>query len=276
MGLPQELIDHIAYMLCDDLPALKACSLTCKAMFASTRRLIHQILCLPALHAPTGAEMPRPQGRKSSSAEFRILSYKTECGLLQYAQWVHIDLAYHSRQRTAPLHNHLLQSLDQVHTLSIEKYRPSVWVPYFQPYCTNFYPTVTSLALTRPTASYGHILQFALQFPMLQNLCIEWLIREHIAPNPAAPTTARQSPSLGGHLRLVGVDTVAKWPVGLIHKHLDGINFRSVELEDFSGDDAQHILDMCAHTLQSLTIVPYWTGTDRSLTPSVSYSETIA
>ena len=46
MGLPQELVDHIMDMLYVDLQALKACSLTCKAMFSSTRHLIHQTLCL--------------------------------------------------------------------------------------------------------------------------------------------------------------------------------------------------------------------------------------
>ena len=46
MGLPQELVDYTMNMLHDDLRTLKACSLTCKAMFPSTQHLIHRTLCL--------------------------------------------------------------------------------------------------------------------------------------------------------------------------------------------------------------------------------------
>lgn len=34
MGLPQELTNHIVDMLYDNILALSACSLTCRAMFA--------------------------------------------------------------------------------------------------------------------------------------------------------------------------------------------------------------------------------------------------
>lgn len=36
MGLPQQLVEYIMEVLRDDLQTLKACSLTCKPMFAST------------------------------------------------------------------------------------------------------------------------------------------------------------------------------------------------------------------------------------------------
>ena len=66
MGLPQELVDHIVDTLHEDLPALKACSLTCKAMFASTRHLIHQTLCLTPRNNERvltrgGGEAPPPE-----------------------------------------------------------------------------------------------------------------------------------------------------------------------------------------------------------------------
>ena len=262
MGLPKELIDYIMDMLCDDGPALKACSLTCKAMFASTRRLLHQTLRLPALHIPTRAKKSFPQKSNPSDAELRVLTYRTERGLLQHTRRVHISLIGYYIQHTAPFHLHRFQSLDRVHTLSIAVYDTVIWAKYFQTHFAHFRPTITSLTLTQPVTPCGQILQFALQFPMLQNLCLEWLMCADITSNPAALTVAHQSPPLGGHLRLAGVDTVANWPVGFIHEHPNGINFHSVELEDFSGDGAQHILDMCLHTLQSLAIVPHSTGTN--------------
>ena len=44
MGLPQEMVDRIVETLQNDMRALKACSLTCKAMFVPARYLIHQTL----------------------------------------------------------------------------------------------------------------------------------------------------------------------------------------------------------------------------------------
>ena len=252
-------------MLCYDVPALKACSLTCKAMFASTRPLIHRRLRLPArkdLHILTRAEKSRPQGWNSSGAELRVPSYVTERGLLQYTQHVHIRLTHYSATDTTPPHLRHLQSLylNRVHTLSIKDYRPVVWAKDFRTFFTHFHPTVTSLTLTASVVPYQHILRFALQFPMLQNLSLEWMIRAKTEHNLAVPTITHQSPPLCGHLRLAFIDIVAK---DFTHELPNGMNFRSVELEGCSVGVAQHILNVCAHTLQSLTIVPRGGGACR-------------
>ena len=271
MGLPQELIDYIVDILHNDISTLKACSLTCKAMFASTRRLIHQGLCLPALEKLrilSRAKKSRPQGWDSSDAELRVLSHMTELGLLQYARQIHINLDYYSTLYTVPPHLHHLQflNLKRVHTLSIGEYRATVWDKHFKTLSTHFHSTVTSLTLTRSTGRCRHILQFALQFPMLQDLCVERVWCVNSGGNSAVPTITHESPHLRGHLRLVNVDIVA---MGFAHEFPKGVNFRSVELEEFSGDDARHLLNMCARTLQSLTVVPRGSGRHRfsSLSP---------
>ena len=266
MGLPQELIDYIMDMLCGDTPALKACSLTCKAMFASTRHLIHQRLRLPTcekLRVLALAEKSRPQGWDSSDGELRPLSYMTELGILQYTRGIHISLASYTALNTIPPHLHHLQSLNlnRVHTLSISEYHAPTLEKCFKPFFIHSYPNVTSLTLTRAgVLCHRDLLRFALQFPLLQNLCVEWT--EYVKPeqNSAVPTTARQSPPLRGHLRLARVDVVA---MDFTHELPNGINFRSVELEEFSGDDAQRVLNMCARTLQNFTVAPRGSGTGR-------------
>ena len=79
-------------------------------------------------------------------------------------------------------------------------------------------------------------MQFALQFPKLKNLCIDWL-REGGVLDPTTVITD-QSPPLCGHLRLVGDVTTAGWPrsLDLAYELLGSFNFQSVELETFSGD----------------------------------------
>ena len=74
-----------------------------------------------------------------------------------------------------------------------------------------------------------------------------------------------QVPTSKKHFPLVGVDIAA---MGFTNEFPKGINFHSVELEEFSGDDAQHLLDMCACTLQSLTAVPRGSGSHRFLSLS--------
>ena len=91
---------------------------------------------------------------------------------------------------------------------------------------------------------------------MLQNLCRYVQFKR----NPAVVTIAHQSPPLSKHLRLAGVGAVA---MDFAHDLPNGIGFRSVELEEFSGVHAQHVLNMCASTLQSLRIAPHGSGTNR-------------
>ena len=264
MGFPQELIDHIMDMLQDDLPSLKACSLTCKAMFISTRHLIHRTLLLTAQNNQsvlTREDKSRYLRRNKHDNELRFLSYLGERGLLRYTRTVHINMARTFIPDTLSPHLHHFQSLDQVHSLAIERYDIVSWADHYKTCFVHFYPTLTSLTLTRPFNHYRLLLQFALQFPNLENLCFEWLMaEERIRTDLPLPTLIDESPPLRGHLRLAGVDTVVKWPVDLEHELPNRINFRSVELEGFFGSRAQHTLNACSHTLEELTIVPHETG----------------
>ena len=135
MGLPQELVDHIVDTLHEDLPALKACSLTCKAMFASTRHLIHQTLCLTPRNNErvlTREEEEKLRRLKQGyqDVQLRFLSYAGERGLLQYTRKIYISRCF--RRVAIPAgaftpdtllpHIHHFRSLDRVHAITIEWY----------------------------------------------------------------------------------------------------------------------------------------------------------
>src|ERR1700753_3862742 len=123
MGLPQELVDHVMDMLYDNIPALKACSLTCKAMFASTRHLIHQKLNLSQRKArktlTRGKKRHYEEGDRDF--EFRLISFMDERGLLQYVRRVHISTHYPLTPETLSPHLHYFQLLNQVHSLTIDQ-----------------------------------------------------------------------------------------------------------------------------------------------------------
>jgi hypothetical protein len=88
------------------------------------------------------------------------------------------------------------------------------------------------------------------------------------------PAAIEQVPPLRGRLRLVGYDTTLEWP-NFAHELPNGVNFRSVEPECFSGDRVSHILQACAHSLEELTIVPHEDGMHQTLAPLIHYRGTI-
>ena len=266
MGLPQELVDQIVDMLRDDLRALKACSLTCKPFFASTRHLIHQALYLTKRNNQSVLTREEEQKILQSPGTYhdlklRLVSYMGERGLFQYTRRVHIRNGYIFTPRTLLPHIHHFQSMDRVHTLTIAHYDAPSWANYHHTCFVHFYPTLTSLTLSRPYGRYRPLLHFALQFPNLENLCLEWFpIKEGHIPDQTAPAVIEQSPPLRGHLRLAGYGTTSQEPVDFARELPNGLNFRTVELEAFFGDRVQRILNACAGTLEDLTIVPLGAG----------------
>ena len=259
MGIPQELVDYIVEMLCDDSRALKACSLTCRAMLASARPLIHRTLCLTLRTNFNLFAKEKTFRSTHDKIELRLLSYKGERSLLQYTRKVYIHMPATSTPDALLPHIHYFQSLDRVHTLTIVQYDPIPWMnsmDYYKTCFVHFYPTLTSLTLSRSSNLYEPLLQFILQFPNLENLCLEWLENlGPIQPESTIPSTINKSPPFRGHLRLAGVETMAQWPVKFVRKLPNKINFRSVELEDFFGHHAQHTLNACSSTLEDVAII---------------------
>jgi hypothetical protein len=271
MSLPQELVDHIIDTLHDDLPALKACSLTCKSMFASTRHLIHQTLCLtPRNNESVLTREEEKQLRslkwKHQDVQLRFLSYMGERGFLQYTRKVYIHNARqddtHNTGTFAPdtlrPHMHHFQSMDRVHAITVELCDGDVWANHYKSCFAHFYPTLTSLTLRRPLGHYRRVLQFVLQFPNLENLCLEWLDGNvgRARPTLTAPTIFNPSSLPHGHFRLAHIDGTVHWPTDFAYELGNGFTFQSVELEDSFGDHGQHLLDTCSDNIQDLTITP--------------------
>ena len=153
----------------------------------------------------------------------------------------------------------LLQTFGPSSHPHFEQYTTVTWGTHHWGRFIYFHPSLTSLTLRRPTGSYRLLLQFALQFPNLENLCLEeW--SDGWATTTACPIIIDKLPPLCGNLRLAGFRTIAGWPTRNAYGLSDGMNFQTVELEDFFGDQAQRILNACAHTLENLTIAPQSIG----------------
>ena len=260
MRVPQELVDEIMNMLCDDPSALRACSLTCRAMFASVRPLIHRKLYL---NLQTDLIAMRI-GDKQTGHALGFLTFMGERDLLRYTRQIHVGFLSTFTPDTLRPHLHHFQSLDRVHSLTIGSYAANKWARYFNTYFTHLYPSLTSLSLCFSSGHYRLLLQFVLQFPNLENLCLEHLVhQEEIPIYLALPAIPDKSPPLSGHLRLCDpeIGDAGQWVVDLAYNLPNGIKFRSIELEHFSGQHAQHIVNACGRTLENLIIVISGNGT---------------
>ena len=108
---------------------------------------------------------------------------------------------------------------------------------------------------------------FALRFPNLESLCLEAAQLGMELAQEVVP--ASRSPPLSGHLRLAGA-AAREWPVDPVRELPNGMNFRSIELDDFLGSFAQGIIDGCSRTVEDLTIVPDRDDTRRFLISSLA------
>ena len=170
-------------------------------------------------------------------------------------------------------HLHHFRSLDHVHTLIMEEFDFLRWTSHYQTCFTHFYPTLTSLTLSR-CVDYDILLpRFVLQFTHLENLCIGWVWRIGLLPPPNSTVAVNQPPPLCGHLRLAGRHSLPQLATYFAHELLTAVKFRSVELEDFHGALVQPILNARAYALERLTIIPSSTGMHQLLFPSVSMAK---
>ena len=149
-----------------------------------------------------------------------------ERGFLQHTRRVHIDMDRLFTPDTLTPHLNHFQSLDRVYSLTIEAYDGIAWRNYNKTFFVHFYPTLTSLTLRRPLNHYRYVLQFALQFPNLQNLCIEHMEDSDLfQPGFIIPDVVDKSPPLRGLLRLVDIGP-ERWLSEFAHDKWDQLPVR--------------------------------------------------
>ena len=259
MGLPQEVVDRIMDMLQDDRRALEGCSLTCKAMFVSTRHLIHQTLHVTK---ENNQRILTPKEKKQHARgnyllELRFLSFMGERDLLKYTRHLNISIgSFAFSPKILEPHLQPFKSLDRVNTLTVYSYDSVIWRHVYNTHFSQFHPTLTTLVLRSLTSHYRFVLQFVLQFPSLENLTLEYLRHETGEYSGiSVPSKVTQYPPLNGRLRCASLYSGdPEWTKEFAFGPLGGINFRSVEFRDVHREHGQHILDGCASSLEEFTV----------------------
>ena len=258
-GLPQEIVDHIVFMLRNDLRSLKACSLTCKAMFISTRHLIHSKIYLTSeqnWEILTLREKQRYIRGERQGIAIKVLSDIAAHGLLPYGQHLFINLNKNFTPGNLKPFNDHFQRFDRIQELSIYWLHTRGFLEQFDTFFANFIPTLRSLHLDTPTGDTRDIIDFVCRFPYLDDLTFR-MSSEHAHDwrtwKSASLPVVKEVPPFRGRLKLYGI---GEWRGHMLRQliSLPGKRrFRSIHFRGCTSEAEQPVVDACSNTIETLS-----------------------
>ena len=258
-NLPQEIVDHITFMLRNDLKSLKACSLTCKAMFASTRHLIHRKIFLTweqNWEVLTLREKQRYIRGDRLGIAVKLLSGLAAHGLLQHGRQLYINLNRNFTPVNLQPFNDHFQRFDRIQELTIYWLHTQSFLKQFDTFFANFIPTLRSLHLDTPTGDTRDILDFICRFPHLDDLTFRMSYEDphdwRSWKSPSLPVVEKMPP-FRGRLKLCGIN---EWR-GHILQQLIALpgkrRFRFINFWGCPSVSEQPIIDACCDTMEALS-----------------------
>ena len=258
--IPQEVVNHIIFMLGRDLKSLKACSLTCKALFLSARPFVHKKIYLTSelnWEMLTLPERQRYIREDRQGLVLKTLSGAAAHGLLQFCRHLFIHLNQSFTPTNLQPFNDLFQRFDRVQDLSIYHLHTRCFLEQFDTFFTNFVPTLHSLHLDMPTGDGQDILNFVCRFPHLDDLTLK-MPSEPSHPlgawESASPSIAKKIPPFRGRLRLDGIygrhHHMLRQLISLPGKR----RFRFIDFQGCPAEVEQPIIDALSGTMETLSI----------------------
>jgi len=263
MGLPRDIIEEIVDFHREDTRTLKACSLTCRALFSAVRGLIHERirLLLWRRYSPGSLVdwimtkvLPERGATKWYGMRMRHLSKGGKGGPLGYAREVDIDLGQSSSFGPEALEAclPLFHSFTKVHTLRISGFNVAKFLPAFGRHFTQLVPTLRSLQLPRGTGGIHEVVEFVCKFPHLDNLSLA-PHSNHRVDAPPTRSSMTRSPPLSGMLVLRGWAAPSSQ---FLSKIPGGLHFRSIDASGVGKTELDRILAACSSNLETLSLRP--------------------
>ena len=244
-------MDEILEYLEDDRRTLKACSLTCKGLFCSARRIIHRRLYVVN---PGGTDtLGRRRYEYGYHSQLRTFSTVVRCGLACYTQ--ELTIAVGEEFTPVALWKHLsyFQMFARLTSLTLHHFSPTPFLPVFEQYFGHLAQQMRSLEFIQPSAPRDNMMYFICQFPNLDDLGFKPFPPQNLDPSKEYNMSSIQSsPTLGGTLRIM---TRKGWSVDRLEcltRLPSGLRFRSIEFLRCTGASPDVIIRECAPTLQSL------------------------
>ena len=261
MGLPRDIVEEIIQLHRGDLKTLRACSLTCRALFSAVRGLIHERVRLsPRRSYPPHKLKDRieekvlPGWRPRTDwceVHLRHLSMGGKLGLMDYARELCIDIGLDFTPESLEVYLPHFRSFNQVHTLRISTFDTPKFLLTFKRYFGQFVPTLRSLHLPYVKGSTHEVLEFICRFPHLDDLCLTLPYARSIEFLPML--FMEHSPPLKGTLVLRGSGSVL---AQFLLEIPGGLHFQTIDVGAVDRVELDEILAACSSNLETLSIRP--------------------
>ena len=247
-NLPQELVDEILTYLKDDFLSLVSCSGSCKALFCSTRPLIHRTLCLG-----TGISIDRRRRSARNRAQLDGLRLAERAQVLQYTAHLIIRLGSDFVPENLRPHLQYFHAMRGITSLEIDLPDARHFLPTFDEYFGHIAPTLRSLFLTSARDPVENLFHFVCRFPLLRDLGLATApFPRSKLRRPPTPSNVTTPPPLDGTLEFRDTYPTISF-IRSIANAPGGIYFRSVEMQEVREAPLQVIVDACSNTLESIT-----------------------
>ena len=258
--LPQEIVDHIISMLGGDLKSLKACSLTCKTMFITTRRFIHRNVRLTGEQNWDVLTLREKQkhirGDRQGSA-VKVLCGIAAHGLIPYGRHLSVNLNKNFTPANLRQFNDHFQRFDRIQELSIYWLHTQGFLEEFDTFFANFVPTLRSLHLNTPTGDSRDILDFVCRFPHLEDLTFRM---SDVASNDRGTwkseflPVVKKVPPFRGSLKFCESWEFHGYMLLQLFSLPGKRRFRFIDLRSFPYEVEQPIIDACSGTIETLSL----------------------
>ena len=253
-GLPQEIVDEILEYLEDDRRTLMVCSLTCKGLFRSARRIVHRRLYMVGSgRAGTSDGQEIHQYEATNRSQLRTLSTVSERGLSRYTQKLIIRVGEEFAPENLRPYLPQFQTFAQLTSITLHHFNPIPFLPFFEQYFGHLAQQMRSFEFIHPLGPPDGTIYFISQFPNLEDLGFNTFPGHNLDPSEEYNiSTIRRSPTLGGTLKVTSANTWGTNLLEFLTRLPSGLRFRSVEFLQCAGIDPNTIILECTSTLQSL------------------------
>ena len=256
-GLPQEIVDEILEYLENDRRTLKACSLTCKGLFRSARRIVHRRLRVvgPGKAVTVdGLELQRYEAANRS--QLRTLSEAAGCGLVHYAQELTIRVGEEFTPENLQPYLPQFQTFARLTSLTLHHFNPTPFLPVFEQYFGHLAQQMRSLKFIYSPGPQDDMMYFIAQFPNLDDLGFNSFPQHNLEPaKEYSISSIQNSPTLGGTLQVTSTNAWRTNSLECLTRFPSGLRFRSIEFLHCTGINPDVIIRECTSTLQTLTHV---------------------
>jgi hypothetical protein len=247
-------VDEILEHLEGDQPALRACSLTCKALLRSSRPIIHRRLYVVSRGIPGSTD--EHQLQTSNPPRLFVLSAAAKHGLAHYTRELTINLR--GGFKPADLREILPQfrAFTRLTSLTVYNFTPTPFLLVFEQYFGHLAQQIQSLEFKYPSGFRDDLFYFISQFPNLDNLKFYSFPRNHLFLG-AGSLPIRSSPTLRGTLQVGSMTIGGDDFLGCLTRFPSGLSFRSIEFYRCTGIDPNILIRECSSTLQHLTHITH-------------------